>query len=230
MGPAKNEARAAATARAPDGVQLRLACQLTAEQYVSQRFWERASLPPCPVHPEGGCGFCRHTPYERKSTPGAWIARGYCRTGHVTVSLLPDCLASRLPATLADAEGEARHVEDAGGSVAAAAAQMHPSALEVDRVQGAERRLRRRLRGVRASLLAIAGLMPEIFAGCPPTLEGFGAVLGSRLVLVTLREKAASHLPHLPPPLGFGPRPSPGGKLARQLQQRAGADPPIAAV
>ena len=42
------------------------ACRkLTAEQYVAQRFWESASLPPCPMHPEGGCGFARHTPYER---------------------------------------------------------------------------------------------------------------------------------------------------------------------
>ena len=211
-------------------MQQRLVCQLTAEQYVSQRFWERASLPPCPMHPEGGCGFCRHTPYERKSTPGAKIARGYCRLGHVTVSLIPDCLASRLPAPLAQVEREVRRVEEAGGSVAAAAAQMHPTALDVDHVQGAERRLRRRHLGVSAALRAIAGLMPDVFAGHPPTLEGFGAVLGTSGVLVALREVAAPHLANLPPPLGFGPRPLPRERRARQLQHGAGADPPAPAV
>lgn len=211
-------------------MQQRLLCELTAEQYVSQRFWERASLPPCPVHPEGGCGFCRHTPYERRSTPGTWIARGYCRLGHLTVSLIPDCLASRLPATLPQVEREVRRVEEVGGSAAAAAAQMHPVSAEVDRVQGAERRLRRRHLGVRAALLAIAGLMPETFAGRPPTLEGFGAALGTAQVLVALRGIATAHLAQLPPPLGFGPRRSPRRKLARQIQQRAGADPPTSAL
>jgi hypothetical protein len=146
------------------------------------------------------------------------------------VSLLPDCLASRLPATLAQVEQEIAQVEEAGGSVAAAAAQMHPDTLVTDRVQGAERRLRLRHTGVRAALLAIAGLMPEIFAGCPPTLEGFGAALGTDDVLVTLREEAAAHLGSLPPPLGFGPRPMPRRRTLRQLQQRSGADPPASTV
>jgi hypothetical protein len=207
-------------------VQLRLACQLTAEQYVSQRFWESASLPPCPAHPEGGCGFCRHSSYARRSTPGARIARGYCRIGHVTVSLLPDCLASRLPATLAQVERAVDKVEGAGGSVAAAAARMHPVTEQVDHVQSAERRLRRWRRGLYAALVSLAGLMPCKLAGRAATLLGWRTALGADPVLVALRAEAAEHLAGLPPPLGFGPRPTMRKKPVSRLQQRAGPDPP----
>ena len=207
-------------------MQLRLEIKLTAEQYVAQRFWERASLPPCPEHPKGGCGFARHTPYERKSLPGALIARGYCRLGHFTVSLLPDFLASRLPSTLAQVERDVALVERCGGSIARAAEQLHPTAGETDRVQGAQRRLRRRYQSVRAALVALVGLMPAFFAGHPPTLQGFRAALGVDEVLVALRGRAAPHLAQLPPPLGFGPRPLQRRAAAGQLQQDAGPAPP----
>lgn len=74
-------------------------------------------------------GFARHTAYERKSLTGAFIARGYCRLGHVTVSLLPDFLASRLPSTLVEVEQEVALVELRSGSIAATAARQHPTAL-----------------------------------------------------------------------------------------------------
>lgn len=209
----------------PRGVQLRLESKLTADQYVAQRFWESASLPPCPEHPEGGCGFARHTSYERKSLPGAFIARGYCRLGHFTVSLLPDFLASRLPSMLARVEQDVALVERSGGIVKAAE-QLHPTTDETDRVQGAQRRLRRRDKGVRAALVALVGLMPAFFTGHPPTLEGFRAALGVDEVLVVLRDRAAPHLAHLPPPLGFGPRPFLRKTAAGQLQQDAGPAPP----
>jgi len=207
-------------------VQLRLETKLTADQYIAQRFWERASLPPCPAHPEGGCGFARHTSYERKSLPGAFIARGYCRLGHVTVSLLPDFLASRLPSTLAQVERDVALVEHCGGSIVKAAELLHPTADGTDHVQGTQRRLRRRYKGVRAALVTLVGLMPAFFAGHPPTLAGFRAALGVDEVLVALRDRAAPHLAHLPPPLGFGPRPLPRKIAPGQLQQDAGPSPP----
>ena len=110
--------------------------------------------------------------------------------------------------------------------MAALAAQQRPGEQDRDRVQGAVRFLRRRCRDVYAALVAIVGLLPERFAGHPPTLEGFRAALGVEHVLVALRELVADHLCGLPPPLGFGPRPTPREKLRRRLQQEAGADPP----
>jgi hypothetical protein len=208
-------------------VQLRLETKLLSEEYIALRFWERASLPLCPRHPEGGCGFARHTAYERKSPAGAFIARGYCRRGHVTVSLLPDFLASRLPSTLVGVEQEVALVELCDGSIAATAARQHPTAGETDRVQGAERRLRRRYEGVRAALVTLVGLMPEVFVGHPPTLEGFGAALGVTPVLVALRGRAALHLAQLPPPLGFGPRSFLRRAVASRVQQGAGPAPPV---
>ena len=210
----------------PRSVQLRLETKLTADQYVAQRFWESASLPPCPKHPKGGCGFARHTAYERKSLPGAFIARGYCRLAHFTVSLLPDFLASRLPSTLAQVEQDVALVERSGGSILKAAEVLHPTAHGTDHVQGAQRRLGRRHRGVRAALVTLVGLMPAFFAGHPPTLEGFRAALGIDEVLVVLRDRAAPHLARLPPPLGFGPRPFPRKIAPGQLQQDAGPAPP----
>ena len=183
------------------------------------------------MHPEGKCGFARHTAYERKSLAGAFIARGYCWLGHFTVSLLPDFLASRLPSTLAEVEQEVALVERSAGSIAATAARQHPTVGETDRVQGAERRLRRRSKGVRAALVTLVGLMPEVFAGHPPTLEGFRAALASGLglapVLVALRGCAAPHLAHLPPPLGFGPRSFLRRAAALRVQQGAGPAPPV---
>ena len=45
-----------------------------------------------------------HGTYGRKTPPGAKIPRWYCRESHTTISLLPDCLAARLPGTLDDLE------------------------------------------------------------------------------------------------------------------------------
>ena len=74
---------------------------LTGEQYViSGEAWREARLGRCPNHPGGRCSFARHGVYERKTPTGTLIARWYCRESHQTFSLLPDCLAARLPGTL----------------------------------------------------------------------------------------------------------------------------------
>ena len=146
-------------------VQLRFACEHTGEEYVSQQGWLSASLPRCPLHPQGGCGFARHGTYERKTPAGTRIARWYCPESHTTFSLLPDCLAARLTGTLAEVEAVVRAVEQAP-SQEAACAQLR---LEIE-LPGVERWIARRLASVHTALHLLKGLLPEVFGGCAPTL------------------------------------------------------------
>ena len=202
-------------------MQLRFATSVTGEEYVSQELWLDASLPRCPLHPKGGCGFARHGTYERLSPPGTLIARWYCPQGHRTFSLLPDCLAARLPGTLAEVEAVVAAVEQAK-SLEAACADLR---LEIG-LPGVLRWVRRRVRAIHGFLNTLKGLMPERFAGCAPRLDAFAERLGVDGVLPALRQIAAPYLARLPPPLGFGPRRGRGGETARADQQGAGPDPP----
>jgi hypothetical protein len=147
----------------------------------------------------------------------------------MTFSLLPDCLASRLSATLPQVESAVEQVERAG-SPSAAARLMHPETEYIDHVQGAERRLRRWRRAVVGSLVTLAGLMPDKLAGQPATLQGWRAALGTEQALVTLREKAEIHLAGLSPPLGFGPRPILWKEAGSYVQHKMGPDPPSEAM
>lgn len=204
-------------------MQRRFECHHTGEEYVNERAWERASLPRCPLHPGGGCGFARHGTYERVSPPGTRIARWYCPTGHRTFSLLPDCLAARLSGTLADVEAAVRTAEQASSLEAAC------DVLRVDiELPGALRWITKRVHAIHAALNLLKGLVPERFLDCKPRLGDFGPRLGIGEVLVALRSIAAAFLPHLPAPLGFAPRHRmqavhPGGH-----QHQVGADPPQA--
>jgi len=74
-------------------------------------------------------------------------------------------------------------------------------------LEASTRWLKRRVVLVRACLLAVAGIFPELFKGCEATVTAFRARLGTSSALVALRGIAADDLAHLPPPLGFGPRP-----------------------
>ncbi len=202
-------------------MQLRFACEHTGEEYVSQQAWRSATLPHCPLHPGGGCGFARHGTYERVSPPGTLIARWYCRKGQRTFSLLPDCLAARLSGTLAEVEAVVRDVEQAA-SMAAACEGLRPD-IELP---GVLRWVGRRVHAVHALLNVLKGLLPELFATCAPTLTAFSAHLGLSEVLLALRQIAAAFLHRLPAPLGFVPRRKPGGGRDRARQHRVGADPP----
>jgi hypothetical protein len=202
-------------------VQLRFACDHTGEEYVKQEAWRDASLPRCPLHPKGGCGFARHGTYERVSPPGTLIARWYCPQGHRTFSLLPDCLAARLPGTLAEVEAVVTAVEQAK-SLEAACANLR---LDIG-LPGVLRWVRRRVKTIQASLNTLKGLMPERFAGCEPRLDAFAERLGVDGVLPALRQIAAPYLAVLPAPLGFGPLRARGGDPDRADQQAAGPDPP----
>jgi hypothetical protein len=203
-------------------VQIRFECNLTGEEYVNQKAWCNASLPHCPLHPEGGCGFTRHGTYKRLSPSGTCIARWYCRRGHCTFSLLPDCLAARLPGTLAEVEEVVGVVEQAR-SLEAACMGLR---LQIE-LPGVLRWVRRRVQAIYTSLNTLKGLMPERFAGCEPRLDAFAAHLGVDGVLSVLRQIAAPYLPSLPAPLGFSPLHRCGGEQDRSHQQPTGPDPPV---
>jgi hypothetical protein len=217
----QREARHGRRRAGPWPVQLRFECSLTGEEYVSQHAWRNASLSGCPLHPKGGCGFARHGTYERRSPPGTLIARWYCRQGHRTFSLLPDCLAARLPGTLAELEALVGAVEQAR-SLEAACTDLR---LEIE-LPGVLRWVRRRVQSVHASLLLLKGILPELFEGCEPTLAAFSQCLGVVEVLSALRQIAAPYLAFLPAPLGLCPRRPGDGEQGQPHQHPVGPDPP----
>lgn len=200
-------------------MQLRYACALTGAQDVTQQAWEQASLPRCPLHPKGGCGLARHGTYRRVSPPGTRVARWYCRRGHRTFSLLPDCLAARLSGTLSEVEAVVRAVEQAP-SLEAACRDLRPD-IELP---GVLRWARRRMQAVREALHALKGLLPEQFP-CAPTLLAFAACLGVAEVLLALRPIGEPFLQHLSSPLGFRPRRMPGAGLGKRPPTAGGAGP-----
>ena len=183
----------------PRPVQLRDPSSLTSEAYVAQRAWQCASLARCPRHPQGGCRFARHGTYPRHTPAGMRIARYYCPTAHETFSLLPDCLASRFPGDLDDLERVVAHV-DAARSIEAAADVLRPDSV----LPSAVRWVRRRLTLVRATLLTVVTLLPDLFHA-DAHLAAVRAALDTAHALVTLRARAARVLPTLPRPLGFAP-------------------------
>jgi hypothetical protein len=107
-------------------------------------------------------------------------------------------------------------------SLEAAADRLRPD-IELP---GAIRWTRRRVRYVQASLTILVGLLPELFAGCQPTLSACCHWLQVAIVLPTLREIATVHLGFLPPPLGFRPPCGSDGESKRDNQHRLGPDPP----
>ena len=202
----------------PRPVQLRHACPLSGEAYVARGAWRDASLATCPRHPRGGCGLVRHGTYPRRTPAGMRIARYYCPTAQETFSLLPDCLASRLPGTLDAVETVVATVESAR-SVEAAAEALRPDIT----LAAAVRWLRRRLIPVRRALVAIVTLIPDRLTG-DARLATVRLALGTPSALVALRTHAAPHLAMLPTPLGFHPRVSRRDALASAGPHGRGAD------
>lgn len=203
------------------GVQLRFkTTATTGEEYVTRRLWQEASLPRCPEHRAGGCGLKRHTPYERKHPPGAKVARWYCPTARMTFSLLPDCLASRYPAQLAEIEQVVVAAERAS-SLASAIASLWPELGLV----GAQRKLRRWTAAVATILALSRGLMPEL-APAESSVAGFREVMSTDAVLMALRERLAARLHALPAPVGFGPPLEARPTRRRREQHETVPDPP----
>lgn len=151
-----------------------------------------------------------------------FIARWYCAQGHVTFSLLPDCLASRLSSTLGAVEQVAVAVEQRTTSIEAVAATLRPD-IEV---QGAVRWVRRRVVAVAIALKVLKGLRPDVFGGVAPTLGGVRAALDVAEVLPAVRASARAQLRQMPPYVGLGARHRGGNTRQRRRQQGVGADPP----
>jgi hypothetical protein len=179
-----------------------------ADAYVAQRQWERTVLCRCPFHPEGGCGVERLGSYPRVRPAGVRVARFWCPREGASVSILPAFLAARLMGTLDEVEAAADAVS-ATGSVARATDVVHPPDAPVPlSYDAAIASVRRRVRAVRAVLLAAITLLPARFAGLAPTLVAFRERLGVSRVLVTLRTLAEPIMSALPVPLGVHHRSS----------------------
>jgi hypothetical protein len=195
--------------RGPDGDVQVLCKEFTAaDRYVADRAWERAVLCECPFHPQGGCGVRKLGTYRRVRPEGVRVARFWCPRAGASVSVLPAFLAARMSGTLDEVEAAVLVVEQIG-SIAAAAERVHRA--DAERAIGsvcAQRSIRRRLRSVRAALLAIVTLVPERLSGVAPTITALRAALGTERVLVAVRRLAERHLGALPTPLGFGDRAS----------------------
>jgi hypothetical protein len=144
----------------------------------------------------------------------------------MTIGLLPDFYASRMPGLLDDIE-EVGAIAESARSLEAAAEEARP-ADEADAVTlpSAVRWVRRRVRAIHRILATTIGLLPERFEGCAPRVTSFRERLGTTRVLVVLREICRQHLHALAAPLGLlGP--SEGRALGqRGRQQSTGPGPP----
>jgi hypothetical protein len=187
-------------------VQIVLFLRTTDEQYIAERGWEGAVLDVCPFHPAGGCGVCRHGSYPRVHPAGVRIARFFCAVAGQTISLLPAFLASRMPGTLDEIERVVDIAERAPSIVAASEVARPDDDDDAVTSISAMRWVRRRVRPIRAALLALITLLPEVLGGCTPTLGAIRLRLDVERVLVALRAIAIDHLHALAPPLGLRAR------------------------
>lgn len=205
-------------------MQLRFKTELTFEQYATGQGWERATLPTCPFHLEGGCSFAGHGTYMRKVPCVAYVARWYCPQARATIGLLPDFYASRMPGTLDEIEETVAGAEE-GKAIERVAAEARP-AEEPDAVTlaTAVRWVRLRVAVVRVVLIAVLGLFPGRFAPGTATVKHFRDKLGTRRALVALREIAEVHLHALPAPLGLLPPRARSWARAGPDQQSPGSD------
>ena len=216
-------ARADLAPAGPRPVQLRYQTDLTGEQYVNACGWAHARLAACPNHPHGGCSLSRHGTYGRKTPRGCRVARWYCRQSHTTFSLLPDCLAARLPGTLRRLE-EVVAVAEAAPSLAAAALCLRGG--EAVGLEGARRWVRRRVRRVHRDLHIARGLRPDLRGGCPARMIAGRGRVRSLIALVRLRGALAGQLSVLPWPLGFYPHGLGANERRGAVQHQLGPDPP----
>ncbi len=203
-------------------MQLRYETGLTGEEYVRAEAWRDARLERCPNHPYGGCSLAGHGTYARKTPRGAKIARWYCRESHTTFSLLPDCLAARLPGTLDALETVVAHAERSR-SLTETAKALRRDAVDLP---GAIRWVRRRVRLVRRLLTSAAELLPERFALGIAGLVPLRTHLDTGSALVELRRLLAPHLSVLPMPLGFRRDRSRASEDRPGFQHKLGHDPP----
>jgi len=158
----------------------------------------------------------------RKTPRGTRIARWYCPESHTTFSLLPDCLAARLPGTLDELEVVVATAEQAP-SLSAAADALRRDAVGLP---GAIRWVRHRIRLVHHVLTLIIGLHPEPLARCVAEVGAVRTRLNTDTALRVLRTLTAAQLPSLPAPLGFHPHRLGATNRCAPFQHTMGPDPP----
>ena len=168
-------------------MQLRFESTLTFDAYVRARAWERATLAVCPLCPPGSCHLQRLGTYMRKIPAVAFVTRYYCPEKHTTFGLLPDFYASRVPGTLDEIEDAAAKAEEVAGVERAAEQLRAADAPDAVTLAAAVAWMRRRRAWVRALLLTVAGLFPDLMAGVGGSIRAARACLGTSRVLVALR-------------------------------------------
>jgi hypothetical protein len=163
----------------------------------------------------------------RKVPAVGFVARYYCPEQRTTFGLLPDFYASRVPGTLDDIERTAARAE-VSTSLEQAAEDLRPGD-ESDAVTlgVAVAWVRLRVVWVRALLITVAGLFPDLFAGLRPSVRAFRERLGTSRVLVVLRGICEPHLYALPRPLGLNPRTRWALASGDGRQQPIRPDPPL---
>ena len=144
----------------------------------------------------------------------------------MTISLLPDFYASRMPGLLKDIE-EVVAVAESARSLEDAADRVRPAedAAAVT-LTSALRWLCRRVVAIHRALATVIGLLPERFEGCAPTIASFRERLGTTQVLVGLREICARYLGGLAAPLGLIDPRATRARPRWRRQQSTGPDPP----
>ena len=160
-------------------------------------------VPECPWHPEGKCGLRPHGFYDRKTPAGARVRRFLCPPKKRTISMLPICLAARLPGTTAEVERVAATAERPDFRPRDCP-QLHPGSNISER--GAQRWVQRRVAAVHASLAVLVTLLPQLAGNAEPTVAAMRAALGVPAALVELRALAETELAAVPAPIGFRPR------------------------
>lgn len=98
----------------------------------------------------------------------------YCPEQHTTFGLLPDFHASRVPGTLDDIERTAAQAEVSAGLEHAAEELRPGDEPGAVTLSVAVAWVRLRVAWVRALLITVAGLSPELFAGVKPSVERSG--------------------------------------------------------
>ena len=175
----------------------------TSGSYVTEEGWHEASIERCP---KCGRAIRGHGTYPRKFPDGTRIARFYCRSCQMTVSLLPEFLAAGYSDTL----GVQRAAVDAVNShptFDAAAAFVRPDI----QLQGARRWLRRRVQRHHMTML----LMATMLGLSTDNVEPF-----------ELRRTRPEILRHAPTPTGLAHRPLKYWSTKAPRQQPMGPDPP----
>lgn len=204
-------------------MQLRERTAHTFEEYVTGAGWKTARLSSCPV-----CSgpVSSHGTYVRKLPKFALIARFFCAPCHMTIGLLPDFYASRMPGLLAEIE-EVVALAETAPSVAAAADKARPAEeAQAITLTSAIRWVRRRVGAIHRLLATVIGLLPDRFERCAPQVASFRERLGMMNVLVALREICTGSLHALAPPLGLLARPNRRVLAIERHQQLSGPGPP----